>query len=341
MNKYIFIDFSHLAFRSHYLLGQNVGIGKHRDVSNSICYGLINTISLLMNKFKADKPIILYDRPPYFRNQIYKDYKANRKPKEDEFTAAVSLSKQFIKDIRFTAIGVDGLEADDLAGIFSYLLAKKKKKIIIVTEDKDYYQLLRKNVKIYRPNKQEEYTKSKFKLEYNDLSPKDIILMKSIAGDAGDNIIGIQGVGPKTVEKLIQKYKTLKDIINNKKELEKDRMFKKIFKEKDWKDRIKLNQRLVKIPNSKKDIHGLIERGYITKKQIKESLDKIEVMNLISKHRLSDIFRRYGLKRFRNWLIQDKKDYSKLLGIKVMKRKVLSIKEMKNMDFPYPPEPDL
>lgn len=316
MKPFIFIDGNHLFFRSYYILGKKLGIGSHLGASNSICYGFINTFMSLMQMFDGEKLIVCFDSPPYFRHEIYKDYKGSRVPKEDPYIAAMALCKDMLGRIGFIQLSIDGLEADDLAGIFSHLLSEKGKKCLIVTDDKDYYQLLRKNVKLYRPGPKEVYTTHNFKIDYKGFKPKDIIMIKAIAGDRGDNIIGISGVGEKTAIKILTKYKKVKDIIKNKKEIKAIRGCKNVF-EKGNMDRVRLNKTLVRIPNSQKDIDRFIEQDYITKKQIKRAMKSFESDLAIKKTTLSRIFRRFGLRKFRNELIKGEKDMGKLLGLEI------------------------
>lgn len=304
MNKtYVMIDANHLAWRSFYLLGKKIGIGKSLGVSNAICYGFVNTITNLSKVFKSKNIICVWDSPPYWRHQIYKDYKGNRKPKEDVFKAAMILCKQMLKDIGVCQLAVDGFEADDLAGIYSHLLNKKGHKVIIVTEDKDYYQLLRKGVKIFRPNANEIMTVKKFKKEYPGLKPIDIVLMKAITGCTSDHVKGIKGIGDKTVMKFIAEYNTLKKMLKNQEEIEKIRGCSKLFSE-DNIERIKFNRVLVKIPNSDKDIESHIEKGHISKKRIKKLFEKIMKKREIKRKKLSKTMGKYGLRKFKTKVVK-------------------------------------
>lgn len=310
---YIFIDSNHLAWRSFYLLGKKVGIGQGYAVSNAICYGFVNSISHLTSMFENKNVICVWDSPPYWRHDIYKDYKGTRAAKEDSFTAAMILCKEMLKDLRIPQIIISGFEADDLAGIFSHLLDKQKESSIIVTDDMDYFQLLRKRVKIYRPGVGELFTVEKYKSKYPGLKPKDIIMMKAIAGDKSDNIIGVDGVGEKTVMKFLPKYKTLKKILKNQEEIEVIRGCKKIFDEETL-DRIRLNKTLVRIPNSDKDIDRHIKQGHVSRKKLDKIFERIGKRKSIKRKKLIKILGEYGLRKYKTKIIKG----DNLLGLEII-----------------------
>jgi hypothetical protein len=86
---------------------------------------------------------------------------------------------------------VDGMEAEDAAGIIQY--AHKDKSTVIVGVDKD---LLCVPGWHYNPVKQE--------LVYVTLAEANTYFWKQVlTGDRVDNILGIPGLGPKTADKLI------------------------------------------------------------------------------------------------------------------------------------------
>ena len=313
MKTYVMIDSNHLAWRSFYLLGKQIGIGKSHGISNAICYGFVNTITNLSKMFNSKNIICAWDSPPYWRHHIYKDYKGNRKPKEDVFVAAVILCKQMLKDIGICQLSVDGLEADDLAGMYSHLLNEKGHKVVIVTEDKDYYQLLRKGVKIYRPNAKQMMTLKKFKKEYPGLKPIDTVLMKAITGCTSDHVQGIKGVGDKTVMKFIAEYNTIKKMLKNQEEIESIRGCSKIFDDENI-TRIKFNRILVKIPNSDKDIDMHIEKGHVSRKRVKKLLKRTTKKRKIKRKKLAKILGKYKLQRFKTKVVSG----DELLGLEIV-----------------------
>jgi len=88
-----------------------------------------------------------------------------------------------------------------------------------MTPDKDFGQLVRDNVKIYKPGRMgspdeilgvEEVLK---KWEITEI--KQVIDILGLWGDASDNIPGVPGVGEKTAKKLIAEYGSIESILEN------------------------------------------------------------------------------------------------------------------------------
>lgn len=91
----------------------------------------------------------------------------------------------------------------------------KKLEVFIVSGDKDIFQLINDNVKVYNLKKGLSQTQivdsDTIKTEYG-LDPHDFIDLKALAGDASDNIPGVPGIGPKTATQLLQTYDTLENL---------------------------------------------------------------------------------------------------------------------------------
>ena len=110
-----------------------------------------------------------------------------------------------------------GVEADDIAGTIAKMASKENDDVTLYTSDKDYLQLIDKNVKVSLlkvglSNMElldEEGMKAKF-----GFTPKQIIDYKGLRGDDSDNLPGIPGIGDKTAVKLIQKYGDFETIIS-------------------------------------------------------------------------------------------------------------------------------
>ena len=142
-------------------------------------------------------------------------------------------------------------------------------------------------------------------------------MIKSIAGDIGDNIVGLSGIGEKTAIKILQIKPNLLDLQRNKPKVKSIRGCKDFFKSKNI-QQIKFNKRLVKIPNSEKDIDKLVDQEIIKNKQVNRIRKSILNKIYVEKKMLSRIFDRYRLRKFKTELIIGKKDFGKLLGIELL-----------------------
>jgi len=106
----------------------------------------------------------------------------------------------YLDTLPVTVITVDKVEADD---IIAYLVTHgKNETACIVSSDKDYLQLINENVTVYSPVKKKLYTAQTVKEEY-DIHSVNFVLLKCILGDSSDNILGVKGLGVKTLRKHI------------------------------------------------------------------------------------------------------------------------------------------
>ena len=91
-------------------------------------------------------------------------------------------------------------EGDDLVAYLSCGPFKDANKVI-VSSDKDLYQLLDDNTKMYSLHKKMYITKEIVMEEFR-VQAKHFALAKALCGDPGDNVPGIKGIGFKKVSKL-------------------------------------------------------------------------------------------------------------------------------------------
>ena len=103
-----------------------------------------------------------------------------------------------------------GSEADDLMYHASRL---SRMSSIIVTTDKDLFQAIDDNVKVYNPTRDEMYERDDIEEMY-DIDFDNYIHWRAIQGDNSDNIPGIKGIGPKTASKLFNEFGSLTAITN-------------------------------------------------------------------------------------------------------------------------------
>jgi 5'-3' exonuclease len=100
-------------------------------------------------------------------------------------------------------ISIPKIEADDVMG---YLVQKfeadsEVDDITIMSADKDFLQLVSKKTSIYSPTKKKTYRPEDVLEEYQ-IHSHNFINYKLLMGDAGDNVPGVQGLGPKKLIKL-------------------------------------------------------------------------------------------------------------------------------------------
>ena len=116
----------------------------------------------------------------------------------------------YLKCLPITVISLEKVEADDIIAYYSdYLSNTYDSTVIIVSNDKDYLQLINRNIIVYRPTEREFYNidhvKAKFKIH-----PDNFIIYKTLMGDGSDKVKGVKGLGEKGLYKYFPEISTRK-----------------------------------------------------------------------------------------------------------------------------------
>lgn len=151
-------------------------------------------------------PVFCWDHGPSKRKKLFPSYKNKRELKSEaemELRHALKseiekIKLKYIKEIQFSNnFYADGYEADDIIASITQTMPKKDN-IIVVTSDKDLFQLLEKNVKIYCHRTRKYTTFNDFKSKYK-IHPSSWSILKAVAGCVSDNIPGCYGIGEKKI----------------------------------------------------------------------------------------------------------------------------------------------
>ena len=220
MQKKLFLlDAYALIFRAYYALIRNPRITSKGRNTNAQ-FGFTNTIIELINNQKPTHMAVCFDtHAPTERHTDFADYKANRQETPEDILSAVPDIKRIIEGLNIPVIGIDGYEADDVIGALAKQAEKAGYEVFMVTPDKDYGQLVSKNIKIYKPGYQggtiEIMGIEEVCAKWGIKNVSQVIDILGLMGDAVDNIPGIKGVGEKTAAKLLAEYETLENILAN------------------------------------------------------------------------------------------------------------------------------
>ena len=185
----------------------------------------VRTVESLAKSYDCGNIVVLADGGSTYRKRLSPDYKANRSDKYAEQTAQEKAEfAQFMGEFKnaFTqlekrghlTIRQDGLEADDLA---AWIVGKKAEfgigQIWMVSSDRDWDLLIQDGVSRFSTVTRKEITLDNWEDHY-DVEPSMYLTQKCLAGDTGDNVPGISGIGPKRAVALIEQYGDLFDIYN-------------------------------------------------------------------------------------------------------------------------------
>ncbi|MDA3616687.1 DNA polymerase I [Polluticaenibacter yanchengensis] len=217
--KLYLLDAYALIFRAYYALIRNPRVTSTGRNTNAQ-FGFTNTLLELLNKKKPTHLAVCFDTAePTERHVEFDAYKANRQETPEDLSAAVPDIRKIIEALNIPILEKHGYEADDVIGTLAWQASDLGYEVYMVTPDKDYGQLVRDNVFIYKPGYQGgdvEILGPKEVCEKWDIEAVDqVVDILGLMGDAVDNIPGIKGVGEKTAAKLLKEYKTLESILEN------------------------------------------------------------------------------------------------------------------------------
>ncbi|MDH4261660.1 MAG: DNA polymerase I [Spirochaetia bacterium] len=249
--KFIIIDGHAMAYRAHYaLISHSLTNSKNEPIETT--FGFFRMVFKLMKELSPDYFTLTFDPPgKNFRNELYSEYKANRKETPPELKLQILEIQTIAKSLEMPMLVLNGYEADDIIASLIKKFEKENMDMIIVSGDKDLFSLMQSNVFLYRPVK----GVSEFKV----FSDKDVVSeigvktteiedYMALTGDTSDNIPGVAGVGPKTASKLISEYHDLDNIYKNIDKMKPDGLKNKLI---EFKDNAYLSKSLVTL---KKDI---------------------------------------------------------------------------------------
>lgn len=173
-------------------------------------YGFCKMMLALLRE-QPDYFVIVRDTPSKtIRHDADVTYKANRVKMPDDFWEQIAVIHSIMTQIWLAQVACPGYEADDV--LYSFALHNDPSvDYHIYTADKDIKQVLKPGVVIQDPMKQETRDHTRFESEYGFI-PTSMVDYLTLVGDVSDNIPGVQGVGPKTAQKLISKYRTVEDV---------------------------------------------------------------------------------------------------------------------------------
>lgn len=217
MDKLFLIDAYALIYRSYYAFINNPRINS-KGLNTSAIMGFCNTLNEVLTKEHPSHIGVAFDHGLTFRNEAFPQYKAQREETPEDIKRSVPIIKDILTAYHIPVLQVDGFEADDVIGTLALKAGQQGVDTYMLTPDKDYAQLVRSNVYMYRPRHGGGYETmgpEEVNQKYNISSPLQVIDLLALMGDSADNFPGCPGVGEKTASKLINEFGTVEQLLEN------------------------------------------------------------------------------------------------------------------------------
>jgi DNA polymerase-1 len=207
---FILVDGSSYLFRAYHALPE---LTNSQGEPTGAVVGVLNMLRRLMNDHHPEQIAVVFDAPGgSFRNQLYKEYKANRPPMPEDLRIQIEPLHDIIRAMGLPLVMVEGVEADDVIGTLAHQAAGQGMKTLISTGDKDMAQLVNAQVSLVN-TMSETFTDEAGVVEKFGVRPAQIIDYLALVGDTADNIPGVPKCGPKTAAKWLQAYGDLDNLM--------------------------------------------------------------------------------------------------------------------------------
>ena len=258
------IDAMNMLIRSFSLLKAMSPTGHH--IGGLV--GFLRSLGYVTRIFDPTRVIVVWDGKGGSANRknIDPNYKANRATsrithwglydtKAEETEALIGQlfrTKDYLECLPLQQIMMEKLEADDIIAYLAQQADKNNKKITIISSDKDFLQMVNKNIEVYAPVKKKTFTADNIEDELKVI-PENYNIVKALLGDNSDGLKGVKGLGIKTIVSqfpdLVTKPNITLDYVfevceNN---LEGKKIFSKIVHE--W-DKVETNYKLMNLHES-------------------------------------------------------------------------------------------
>ena len=217
MAKLFLLDAYALIYRSYYAFLRNPRINS-KGLNTSAIMGFCNTLHEVLTKEKPDYIGVAFDHGKTFRHEAYPPYKAQREETPEDIKLSVPIIKDILKGYKIPILQVDGYEADDVIGTVATKAGADGIETYMLTPDKDYGQLIKPNVFMYRPRHGGGYDiigEKEVEAKYGIHTPAQVIDLLALMGDSADNFPGCPGVGEKTAVKLINQFGSVSNLLAN------------------------------------------------------------------------------------------------------------------------------
>ena len=206
----LIIDAMNMLIRSFSLLKAMNPSGTH--IGGLV--GFLRSLGYVTRIFDPTRVVVVWDGKGGSGNRqnIDPNYKAQRATarithwglydtREQEQEALIGQlfrTKDYLECLPLQQIVMEKLEADDIIAYLAKQASGNGKKVTIVSSDKDFFQLIDKNINIYAPVKKKTFTAENIVEEIKVL-PQNYNIVKALLGDNSDNLPGVKGLGIKTI----------------------------------------------------------------------------------------------------------------------------------------------
>ncbi|MDR2861572.1 MAG: DNA polymerase I [Syntrophobacterales bacterium] len=209
--KLILVDGNNYAYRAFYAIPN---LSNSKGFPTNAIFGFTNMLLKLLRDLSPRYMAVVFDvKGSTMRQDMFKDYKANRKPMPDLLRPQFDYIKRVARGFSIPVLEKEGIEADDIIGTLARRFSAEDLQIIIASGDKDLMQLVTENTVMIDTMKDIIYNREEVQKRFG-VGPEKVTEILGLMGDAVDNIPGVPGIGPKGALRLIEQFGSIEEILN-------------------------------------------------------------------------------------------------------------------------------
>ena len=213
--KLLLIDGHYYVYRSFFAIRE---LSNSRGEPTNAIYGFVKTVRRMVKDLAPDLGAVVWDMGmPQRRVALQPAYKQQRAEMPDLMRPQLTFIQNLVPMLGFASLWLPDTEADDLMGSYAVAARARGDDVVLATNDKDLFQLVNGNVKVYTTNKADlaapsdtfallgiEAVRKKWSVD-----PGQIGDVLALIGDNVDNIPGVEGLGPKGAATLLNTHHSL------------------------------------------------------------------------------------------------------------------------------------
>jgi 5'-3' exonuclease len=205
------IDASVYVFRAWFSIPDDMQDGDGKPVN--ALYGFTRFLGDFLERTQPQYVAVAFDTSlaTCFRNDLYRDYKANREPAPDELKQQFDRCRAVTRSLGLPEFAEQRFEADDIIGTLVTGMRRQGIPSTILTRDKDMAQLLDAGDALWDFAADRRIAYKDVRASYG-VRAEQMVDFLALAGDSVDNIPGVRGVGPKTAAALLEHFDNLDSI---------------------------------------------------------------------------------------------------------------------------------
>jgi DNA polymerase-1 len=221
------IDGFNLAYRCFHAVPE---LTRSDGFPTNALHGWVKSLWRLGDEERPDGTLVFFDLGgSQDRLALHPDYKANRSEMPEALVRQIPEIKALTRAMGFVGVEQDGVESDDLLAAEAVALARAGHEVLIVSSDKDFAQIVGERIGILLPPPSANPKLGWRRLdaagvrERFGVPPAQIADYLALVGDTSDNIPGLDGVGPKTAARWLERFGSLDGVLAHAAEAEPER----------------------------------------------------------------------------------------------------------------------